>query len=194
MIAIMSDDLFRALRGMAGPVRRLPAGTALFRAGDAPAALHLVVDGCVELRRHRADGRAVVLQRAGPGDLVAEASLFAPRYHCDAEAATDCAVASAPLRAVEDRLAEPGFARALAAHLAAAVQAARFRAELLAVRSVGERLDMWLDWTGGDLPPRGSRRRLADELGVAPEALYRELALRRGARGGAATAETEREG
>lgn len=34
-------------------------------------------------RGHEARGESITLQTAGPGDFVAEASLFSTRYHCD---------------------------------------------------------------------------------------------------------------
>jgi hypothetical protein len=46
------------------------------------------------------------------------------------------------------------------------------------VRVLAPRLDTWLDWRGA-LPPKGDWLRLAAELGVSPEALYREIAKRR---------------
>jgi len=39
------------------------------------------------------------------------------------------------------------------------------------------RLDAWLAWHG-DLPSKGDWARLVDEIGVSPEALYREMAKR----------------
>ena len=59
------------------------------------------------------------------------------------------------------------------------IQAARQRAEILALPRLADRLDAWLALGDGVLPPRGRRRELAAELGVTPEALYRELARRR---------------
>jgi hypothetical protein len=41
---------------------------------------------------------------------------------------------------------------------------------------VHDRLEGWLDWNGGKLPSRGKWKKLASEIGVTPEALYRELA------------------
>lgn len=59
------------------------------------------------------------------------------------------------------------------------VHATRARAALLRLRGVAARPDAWLALTDAGLPPRGELRGLADEIGVTPEALYRELARRR---------------
>jgi CRP-like cAMP-binding protein len=74
---------------------------------------------------------------------------------------------------------DPPLAEAWTRYLARQVQQARFRSEVLALRTVGDRLNMWMDWHDQQPPARGARTRLARELGVSREALYRELASRR---------------
>lgn len=64
-------------------------------------------------------------------------------------------------------------------HLAHEVQQARARAQLLALKRVGARLDAWIALNDQALPSRGRWVELAAELPVTPEALYRELARRR---------------
>ena len=180
MIRIMSADAFARLLPLCGPARAFPRGTLLFACGDRVRRLHLVESGEVRLQRDATGGARLVLQRARAGAVLAEASLRAARYHCDAEAATDARVRSVPLaRALaalgEDRALADAWATALALEL----QATRARAALLRLRGVAERLDAWLALTGGPVPPRGERLALADEIGVTPAALYRELARRR---------------
>ena len=46
------------------------------------------------------------------------------------------------------------------------------------MKTVAERLDAWTAWRGS-IPPRGQWVRLATELGVSPESLYREIAKRK---------------
>jgi hypothetical protein len=40
-------------------------------------------------------------------------------------------------------------------------------------------LDGWLNWHGGELPPKGEWKALAEQLSISPEALYREIARRK---------------
>jgi hypothetical protein len=40
------------------------------------------------------------------------------------------------------------------------------------------RLEAWLAWNDGVLPTKGAWKHLAEELGVSPEALYREITRR----------------
>lgn len=133
--------------------------------------------------------RSCVLSRTGPtwsssarsGDVLAEASLFAAAYHCDAVATGPVRLRSIPVERVAAALEHrPELARSLAAHLAAEVQAARARAEIVSLKTVAMRLDAWLALKDEGLPPKGQWRGLAAEIGVSPEALYRELAARRG--------------
>jgi CRP-like cAMP-binding protein len=138
-----------------------------------------VVEGEVQLTRTDETGKSLILQRASAGSILAEASIFSDVYHCDA-------IASAPSKAfavakplLRQRLStDAALAEAWAAYLARQVQQARFRCEILALRTVAERLDMWLSWQDD---ARASRTWLsvAREIGVSPEALYRELAKRR---------------
>jgi CRP-like cAMP-binding protein len=180
MITIMSTPLLARLRRLPATRAEIAEGAYLFHAGDPVAALHLVEHGDARLLRHQEDGTALVLQRAGPGAILAEASLFAARYHCDAVAATPLVVRRIPRATLRAALvADADLAEAWAAHLSREVQAARLRAEILSLRGLAARLDAWLAWHGPALPPRGQWRTLAADLAVTPEALYRELARRR---------------
>ncbi len=164
----------------AGRPRSFAPGERLFASGDPVLVLHRVVAGEARLVRHRPDGGRIVLQRAGPGAVLAEASLFAERYHCDGEAATELRTRALAVADARARLAaRPELALAWAARLARDVQSARQRAEILALPRLAERLEAWLAVSGGVLPPRGRWHELAAELGVTPEALYRHLARRR---------------
>jgi len=180
MIPIMSAPLLAQLRRLPAQQAAIAQGAFLFHAGDPVSAMHLVEHGHAHLLRHQQDGTALVLQRAGPGAILAEASLFAPRYHCDAIAASPLALRRIPRATLRAALADdPDLAGAWAAHLSREVQSARLRAEILAIRGLAARLDAWLAWHGPALPPRGHWRALAADLAVTPEALYRELAHRR---------------
>ena len=70
-------------------------------------------------------------------------------------------------------------AAAFSTHLAREVREARMRAEILSLKRVSERLDAWLIWNDNQLIDKGKWRLIAGEIGVSPEALYRELARRR---------------
>ena len=181
MIGIMSLSLIDDLVQSDGREVAASSGQFLFHVGDEVTELYVVRSGDLHLVRHRADGgAALVLQRAGPGSIVAEASLFSRRYHCDAVARSPVSAKVLSMRALRDRFRrDPGFAETWAWHLAREVQAARFRSEVIAMRTVAARLDAWLDWQGGAPPPKGEWKRVADQVGVTPEALYRELARRR---------------
>lgn len=177
MIAIMSDALLRLFDG-ARPLEIHP-GQALFLTGDPVASVHLVLSGQVALLRRTEQGATLRLQVADPGEVLAEASVWSARYHCDAEATGLTTLAAVPVARFRQRLAEDAaLAEAWARHLARAVQAARFRAGLLALRGVSDRLDAWLA-EGHDLPPPGRMQNLSADLGITREALYRELSRRR---------------
>lgn len=178
MIAIMSA--FERLANLAGQERQLAAGSRLFRNGDTVLSLFLVRAGEVRLVRMLPHGFELTLQRAGPARVLAEASLFAERYHCDAVAAEDSSLLAVPIVNARAALeSDPALACVLARHLAGEVQRTRTRAEILSLKSVADRIDAWMAFNGDALPPKGRWNQVASEIAVSPEALYRELARRR---------------
>lgn len=177
MTAIMSvliAALFHGSRSL-----HLSAGQMLFHTQGRVACMFMVETGMVHLCRHLAAGGLMVLQRAGPGMVLAEASAYSDHYHCDARASVDGTVLALPKPAFLDALARDAqLSRDWAARLARGVQAARFRSEIRSLTRVADRLDAWLG-EGNMLPEKGYWQDVADELGVTREALYRELARRR---------------
>jgi SAM-dependent methyltransferase len=84
--------------------RVLTAGTTLLRTGDPVRSLLLVMDGALRLTRPVPHGAALTLQRAGSGATLAEASVFAERYQCDAVAAERSILCDVPKPRVETAL------------------------------------------------------------------------------------------
>ena len=181
MIAIMSA-LSEVLAPLLTRELDVAAGTTLFRQGDPIRHYYVVRSGCVHLVRWGIEGTSAVMQRATNDHVLAESSLFADAYHCDALCVSDSVLAQADMTQVRQALdAEPKLLRELAQHLGREVHRTRARVELLARRTVAERLDGWLALNGGVLPARGQWRTVAEDIGVSPEAFYRELSSRRGA-------------
>ncbi|MGP1397751.1 MAG: Crp/Fnr family transcriptional regulator [Inquilinaceae bacterium] len=177
MIRIMSDDHWTDIFAGAGR-RDIGAGEVLFRHEQRVRSMHLVLSGSVDLVRHLPHGVTVTLQRARPGRVLAEASLFADRYHCDAVATEASRIAVLPVKAAFDTLASSGaLALGFLRDTAREVQYLRSRVELLRLKRLSDRLDAYLALHGP--PGPGTWRDVASEIGVTPEALYRELAKRR---------------
>ncbi|MGF1621634.1 MAG: Crp/Fnr family transcriptional regulator [Rhodomicrobiaceae bacterium] len=174
MITITRDAislLFHDLRGV-----DLAPGEALFLAGEDVTDVFMVRSGRVHLQRHTTHGTHMILQNARPGAVIAEASAYSDRYHCDAVAPEETVVATLPKARFLSALAEhPALAASWSAMLARSVQAARFRSEIRSLPKGADRLDAWLG-EGNSLPKKG---RWHGELGVTREALYRELSRRR---------------
>lgn len=177
MIVVMSSALETLFSGSRSV--HLAAGGILFRSASPVSEMFLVHSGQIHLCRHTVHGAELVLQRALPGMVVAEASAYSDRYHCDAIAATDCIVLSLPKPVFLTAMAtHPDLSATWAATLARGVQAARFRSEIRSLPKVADRLEAWLG-EGNHLPEKGHWQDVANELGVTREALYRELARRR---------------
>jgi CRP-like cAMP-binding protein len=161
--------------------RRLQAGETLFRLGDKPAGLWEVVAGRVRLSRIDRSGREVILYVAGPGETIAEASLFSPSYHCDAVASTDALVRVYAKRAVLAAFEQDQkCAQSFTATLARQVMNLRTRLEQRNIRSARERVRHFLELNAGadgrTVELRGTLKDLAAELGLTHEAFYRTLA------------------
>lgn len=160
------------------PVRVFAQAASLFRRQDSVRRMYLVRSGAVALERPLQDGTALTLHVATAGNALAEASLFAKTYHCDAVARTTAHVA---VLARADFLAglrgHPQAALSLIETHAKEIQAQRARIEILRLRRVSDKLDAWIDLHGE--PKKGDWITVADQIGVSPPALYRELARRR---------------
>ncbi|RNJ48093.1 Crp/Fnr family transcriptional regulator [Methylocystis hirsuta] len=180
MMAIMSVELISQLRNFAGREMTFEPGQYLFRLGDKVRVVYFIEEGSVHLVRHQADGSALILERAASGSILAEASLYSDVYYCDAIATALTRILAVPKREIRARLAtSPGFSEAWTKYLAHEVQRARLHAEILSLRTIAERLDTWIAWHDGHVPEKGEWKSVAQQIGVSPEALYRELAKRR---------------
>lgn len=176
----VKDWLPAALRAAAVD-RKLKAGEALFRLGDKAAGLCEVVSGRVRLARVDRSGHEIVLHVAGPGETLAEASLFSASYHCDAIASTNATVRVYPKRemlAAFER--DPRAMQAFSVMLARQVMGLRTRIEQRNIRSARERVRHYLVLNAGadgrTVKLGGTLKDIAAELGLTHEVLYRTLA------------------
>lgn len=178
MITIMFQDLDPLLQNLERRQLAFHPGATVFRQGDPVRHVFFVTAGAIDLVRHQASGAPLVLQHAGPDTILAEASIDSAMYHCAAVAVSSSTAWAISKREFLNRIAQsPKLALALVRRLAHELQNARFQTEILSMKTVAERLGAWTGWRGS-LPPKGQWVRLAAELGVSPEALYREIAKR----------------
>ena len=82
----MSQRLKPYLDGLRTRERHFHDGETLFRRGDPVREMHVVLADVINLARSQSEGSFLILQRAGPGSILAEASLYSETYHCDAVA------------------------------------------------------------------------------------------------------------
>ena len=74
--------------------------------GDATSHIALVRTGVVHLLRRTSAGATVILQTAGPDDILAEASAYSKAHHCGAVAAQAALVSLLPIAVFRRRLRE----------------------------------------------------------------------------------------
>ncbi len=180
MIIIMSSELIDFLKICPHRVRDIPVGSTLFWREERVRNLYVVDSGIVDLRRSTEDGNSLILQRAGSKSILAEASVYSRRYHCDA-VVTEAArlLEFSKPKFLGWMTSDPHLVHLWGGHLAATIQGARQRAEILSHRSVSQRLNGWLAMNDANMPEKGRWKSIAIEIGVTPEALYREIAKRR---------------
>ena len=160
--------------------RRLAAGQMLFDQGDAAVGVYEVVSGQVRQARVDLEGRDVVVGIAGPGEMIAEASLFLRTHDCAATAVGSTVVRlyrKASLLAELER--NPQAALAFMATLVGQILSLRIRLERRSIHSARDRIRHYLttNVAGKErtvaLP--STLKDLAAELGLTHEALYRRL-------------------
>jgi len=161
--------------------RRVKAGQALFHSGDKAVGLYEVLKGMLRLVRVDRRGREAVLQSASTGDTMAEASLFASTYHCDAIATTETTVRLYPRALLLAELRrDQKLAHAFTAMLARQVMELRARLERRNIHSARDRIRHFLTVNAGadgrTVAMPGTLKDLAVDLGLTHEALYRALA------------------
>jgi len=161
--------------------RLLEAGEALFRQGDRANAIFEVEEGRLRLVRHTIDNRPVALHTARAGELLAEAALFADRYHCDAVAVSASRVRLYPKRALLAAFrGDPALGERFMAVMAHQIHALRRRLEERNIRSARERvlshLALAADADSRTVTLDGTLMDLAGEIGLTHEVLYRTLA------------------
>ena len=177
MIAIMSPDILSLF--LHAQDRQAEVGETIFRTGDPVKDIFFVRHGNVALVRRLPSGDQAYLQRAVDNEMLAEASAYADKYHCDCVALKRSTLAVLPRAQFRAELrSNIDLAEVWAAHLSRTVQRTRMRAEIRSLKTVADRLDAWLT-EYGPLPEKGEWQSVAYELSVSREALYRELARRR---------------
>ncbi len=179
--AVTAADWISAAVRSSAIDRRLQAGQTLFRSGQKTVGLYEVLEGKVRLVRLDRNGREAILQFASTGDTLAEASLFAPAYHCEAIATTQALVRLYPKSMLVSELTrDPKLLQAFAAMLARQVMTLRTRLERRNIHSARDRIRHFLAVNAGPdgrtVVLSGTLKELAADLGLTHEALYRTLA------------------
>jgi len=152
----------------------------LARQGDAPRYMYCVLAGEVRLVRVGKSGETFILQRVRRG-WVAEASLFARRYHCDLQTGTgaETRLLRVPVATVRRALEDsPEFRRYWIASLSGEIWRLRNVCERLGLRGAERRVLHAIESGGvdGTLRIDGTLKDWAAELGLTHEVLYRALA------------------
>lgn len=175
-------DLKTALRhaGIEAHQMQLANREYLFRTGDPVQRMHLVESGVLVMLRRLTSGQELVVQRAYPGELLAEASLFAENYHCDAICDGDVTCTVYDRHKLLDALQDPGLSLSMLRIYSRTIRDLRSQFELSNIRRADDRVLAYLSLLPAD--DEGWREQalpwtdVARSLGLSHEAIYRALA------------------
>jgi CRP-like cAMP-binding protein len=101
MITIMSNVVFDALAQEAKPPVSLEPEQLLFNQDDEVSVVYLLQSGALDLVRNQENGDRVILRRTFARSIVAEASIYSRRYHCDCVCVQGAQVRALPVRRVQ---------------------------------------------------------------------------------------------
>lgn len=179
LMETFTDILKKA--GLETQTLSLPSGEHLFWTGDRITRMYFVLGGLVTMVRTLESGQEVVVQRAGSGELLAEASLFADRYHCDAICETDVDCAVFDKQDLLATLARPDVSMAVLKIYSRSIRDLRSQIELRNIRRADERVLAYLSLLpareDGWREPGLAWKDIGRTLGLTHEAIYRALAL-----------------
>ncbi|MGK7910053.1 MAG: Crp/Fnr family transcriptional regulator [Synechococcus sp.] len=175
-----SQDSLPATLRESTSTKTFESNEVLFRQGERAAAFYIVESGRVKAVRYTTDGSDVTMQVSREGESVATEAVFIERYSCTGIAETRTTVTVYPkerlLTIVQDN---PRLLMLFARRLSELVFGLKDNLELRGTRSASSRIMRYLHLVSNptsriiqiDRPLKD----IANELGLAPEVLYRTL-------------------
>ena len=160
--------------------RTLSSGEVLFREGDTSNRLIIVRSGTLKLVRYGSDGQQFLLDTLFPGDFYGGDQLFSESHCRETGIAGEelglCTIASSDIRSL--MLSDPHIGLRVMTYLNGKLEQYRLQVEMLATKSVGKRLAMFLlervHRTGGDTILL-SQEEIGDAINLTKETVNRKL-------------------
>lgn len=176
---LKSPDFLPAALLTASRRVELPAGQYLFRCGEMVERLHWIVRGELLAVRPTPSGQEAVITRGRAGEFFAEASLFTPKYTCEAVARKPSILLCIPAQELRSTLASnPEFSELLLRSTVMALRRQCSRIERLRIHGAADRIEHFLScetasdgWSQLGMP----LSEWAIDLGLEPATLYRTL-------------------
>lgn len=155
---------------------QLEVHQSLFIQGSKPEFLYFLEEGEIQLTRCGQQGETCTLQRIQHGFL-AEASLFAQHYHCDAYCSKKSCLSAFPIQAFRQQLGQDRFYEVWIQLLSKEIKRLRNQSQRLTLNSASDRILHYIQTEGENdcFTLQGSKKEWAAELGLSHETLYRTL-------------------
>ena len=179
LLAEMAEPARRRLQQHARPVA-VPAGTVLFRPGDACAQYLIVTEGAVRVGMTGETGREILLYRVGPGQtcvLTTLALISGTPYEAEGQAETDVRALALPAATFEELLVESAaFRRFVFTAFAMRITDLMHLLRQIAFARLDARLAAFLlHHADAEGTLRLTHQEIAAELGASREAVSRLL-------------------
>ncbi|GAB4152040.1 MAG: hypothetical protein Fur0046_31530 [Cyanobacteria bacterium J069] len=160
--------------------KNLAAGQVLFAQNEPAEAVYILESGCIQLLNYTEDGGQINHYSVSAGESFAEVALFNERYVCTAIALEPSRIIVLPKQAFLKVLrTHPDLAETFMSQLAKRLHESKVLLELRSIRSAQKRVLHYLQL---NVQPDGKTvdldlplKKLADDLGLTPEALSRAL-------------------
>jgi CRP/FNR family transcriptional activator FtrB len=183
LFAAFSEETLRKLAAHA-TLRQFERDEILFRAGDAPEYLHVLLDGTVQLSAATPGGREAVVELLRPVDVfLMAAALVSQPYLLSARTVEPSQILLIPLdRLLGELKTNPELTLALLGSLATQYRQLVREIKNLRLRTAAQRLALYLlrlveaDGGGQAAHLPHDKKLLADRLSMTPESLSRAIA------------------
>jgi CRP/FNR family transcriptional activator FtrB len=182
----LSADNLRELTNGAF-LQRFPSQTVLFRQGEVPDFLHVLLEGSVQLAAASLDGRETVVEILKPVDAFMPAAALANMpYLVSAKVVDPARIVMLPAPVLRDRITrDPQLSLAIIASLARQYRSMLRQVKDLKLRTSTQRLGCYLLLLAEEAGSNGAielphdKRLIAARLGMTPESLSRAFSALR---------------
>lgn len=156
ILSVLSEPALASLAAQ-GQIRRYGRGSILFMPGDQAPELFVIASGAITIQLTSSDGREMIIDELGRGDIFGELALLTRQPHAImAVTHSPCELLALPAESLGSLVArEPALSRALLAHVSGLLAVSIRREEALAFLAAPARIARMLRLLNEELVEQG---------------------------------------